>query len=103
MAMKDGAGCCPAGMASPGDLRSHLCCKNAPWTRVIPIFSLPCVVFNNNFKVFVFVGFVIIYFYNIFALVKGSRVLLMLFLLLSLLLTASRSSPKDRGAIAVTK
>ena len=46
---------------------------------VIPLFSLLFGVFNNNFKVFVFIGFVIIYFYNIFALIKGSRVLLMLF------------------------
>ena len=91
------------GMAGPGAPRSHMCCKNAPWMPVISLFPLLFGVFNNNFKVFVFIGFVIIYFYNIFALIKGSRVLLMLFLLLSLLLTASRSSPKDRGAIAVTK
>ena len=86
--MKDGAGCCPAGMASPGDLRSHLCCKNAPWMPVISLFSLLFGVFNNNFKVFVFIGFVIIYFYNIFALIKK----LFKFLSKMLFTLASRSA-----------
>ena len=53
-------------------LKCSLNTRNSP-------FSLLFGAFNNNFKVFVFIGFVIIYFYNIFALIKGSRVLLMLF------------------------
>ena len=51
-------------------------------------FSLLFGVFNNNFKVFVFIGFVIIYFYNIFALIKK----LFKFLSKMLFTLASRSA-----------
>ena len=44
-------------------LKCSLNTRNSP-------FSFLFGAFNNNFKVFVFIGFVIIYFYNIFALIK---------------------------------